>query len=274
MRLRVYPTGCGRFPRPASFFLRSVFLLLLLIPGFSLQAGETSYLDSLLTAAREKELAKDPGWHTLLHYKRTWFGFHSLVDDPRFFLSPSGKTDPQAELEATLRSFFSQELEEAQPSVCRFIGRYDWLAGKLNMDRSKLPVPECPRFAEILEEIKPASVTLIFPAAHINSPASMFGHTLLTVDTVSGSRLLAQAINYSAVTRETFGPLFAIKGLLRFLPRIFFGPSLLRQAPGVQRYRTPGYLGISFEPEWGRGQTPPHAYLRDGQDLLGLLFFR
>jgi hypothetical protein len=155
------------------------------------------------------------------------------VDDPRFFLSPSGKTDPQAELEATLRSFFSQELEEAQPSVCRFIGRYDWLAGKLNMDRSKLPVPECPRFAEILEEIKPASVTLIFPAAHINSPASMFGHTLLTVDTVSGSRLLAQAINYSAVTRETFGPLFAIKGLLGFYPGYF---SVLPYYAKLQEY--------------------------------------
>ena len=132
-----------------------------------------------------------------------------------------------------MRSFFSQELEEAQPSVCRFIARYDWLAEKLKIDRSKLPVPECRRFPEILEEIKPASVTLIFPAAHINSPASMFGHTLLTVDTASGSRLLAQAINYSAVTRETFGPLFAIKGLLGFYPGYF---SVLPYYAKLQEY--------------------------------------
>ena len=232
MRLEAYAPGCGRFPRPASL-LGSVFLLLFLLSGSPLQADEPSYLASLLAAAREKELSKDPAWHTLLHFKKTLFGSHSLIDDPRFFLSPSGKTDPEAELEATLRSFFSQELEEAQPSVCRFVGRYDWLADKLEIDRSKLPVPECRRFQEILEEIKPASVTLIFPAAHINSPASMFGHTLLTVDTASGSRLLAQAINYSAVTRETFGPLFAIKGLFGFYPGYF---SVLPYYAKLQEY--------------------------------------
>ena len=103
----------------------------------------------------------------------------------------------------------------------------------MEIDRSELPVSECRRFQEILEEIKPASVTLIFPAAHINSPASMFGHTLLTVDTASGSRLLAQAINYSAVTRETFGPLFAFKGLFGFYPGYF---SVLPYYAKLQEY--------------------------------------
>jgi len=94
------------------------------------------------------ELWKDPYWHTLLHYKKTFFGLgvHSLVDDPRFFLAPSGKSDPQAELEATLQSLFSVEEDEAQHPVCRFIARYHWLSEKLKIDPSRLPVPECPRF--------------------------------------------------------------------------------------------------------------------------------
>jgi len=47
----------------------------------------------------------------------------------------------------------------------------------------------------------------------MNSPASMFGHTLLTIDTESGTKLLSHALNYAAVTPDTFGPLFAVKGL-------------------------------------------------------------
>jgi len=223
---------CGVLIRPA-FPFRFILLLFLLLPGFPLQANEPSYLLSLLVTARQMELSKDPYWHTLLHYKKTILGFHSLVDDPRFFLAPTGKYDPQAELEATLRSLFSREEDEKRQSVCRFIARYDWLADRLKIDPSRLPVPECHRFSEIVDQIKPASVTLIFPAAHINNPASMFGHTLLTIDTSSQSRLLAYAINYSAVTRETFGPFFAIKGLFGFYPGYF---SMLPYYGKLQEY--------------------------------------
>ena len=179
------------------------------------------------------ELWKDPYWHTLLHYKKGPFGLRSLVDDPRFFLAPSGKSDPKAELEATLQGLFSVGEDETQHPACRFIARYHWLAEKLEIDRSRLPVPECRRFTEMVDQIKPASMTLIFPAAHINSPASMFGHTMLTIDTASRSRLLAYAVNYSAVTRETFGPVFAIKGLFGFYKGYF---SLLPYYAKLQEY--------------------------------------
>jgi hypothetical protein len=224
--------GCRPLTRPASL-LRFILLLLFLLPGFSLQAEEPSYLSSLLSAAQQTELWKDPYWHTLLHYKESLFGLRSQVDDPRFFLAPSGKSDPRAELEATLQSFFSVEEDETQHPVCRFIARYHWLVEKLKIDPSRLPVPECGRFADIMDQVKPASVTLIFPAAHINSPASMFGHTFLTVDTASKSRLLAYAINYSAVTRETFGPVFAIKGLFGFYQGYF---SILPYYAKLQEY--------------------------------------
>jgi hypothetical protein len=222
---------CG--PIRSAFPFRFILFLLFLFPGFPLQAEEPSYLSSLLTAARQLELSNDPYWHALLHYKKTLLGFHSLVDDPRFFLAPEGKYDPQAELEATLTSLFSPEEDEKRHSACRFIARYHWLADRLKIDPSRLPVPECRRFSEIVGRMNPASVTLVFPTAHINSPASMFGHTLLTVDTISKSRLLAQSINYSAVTRETFGPLFAIKGLFGFYPGYF---SMLPYYAKLQEY--------------------------------------
>ena len=222
----------GALIRPP-FPIRFILPLLLLLPGFPLQAEESSYLTSLLDSARQMELSKDAYWQTLLHFKKTFWGFRSLVDDPRFFLDPAGKYDPQAELEATLRSLFDPEEGEKRHPVCRFIARYHWLADRLKIDLARLPVPECRPFSEIVGQIKPATATLIFPTAHMNGPASMFGHTLLTIDTTSQSRLLAYAINYSAFTRDTMGPIFAFKGLFGFYPGYF---SMLPYYGKLQEY--------------------------------------
>jgi hypothetical protein len=191
------------------------FLLLIHFTS-SACAEESTYLASLLDKASQKELYKDPYWHTLLHYKKTIGGVKSLIDDPNFFLSKNGKYDPEDELVATIRGFFQEKKDENKHPVCKFIARYAWLKEKLNIDEANLPVPTCRRFNELIDSIKPEFVNLIFPTSHMNSPASMFGHTLLTIETANKSKLLAYAINYSAVTDETFGPLFAVKGLFGF----------------------------------------------------------
>ncbi|HVN96906.1 MAG TPA: DUF4105 domain-containing protein [Syntrophorhabdaceae bacterium] len=188
-----------------------------------LRAEETSYLESVLNNAREMGLSKDHYWHILLHYKRGLGGFRSLIDDPKFFLAPDGKYDPAAELDATIRAIFHTETGDTKPAVCTFVARYEWIKEKLHLDESRIPRPECRNFNtpiksfdNFVDDIKPESVTLVFPDAHINSPASMFGHTLLAVETASKSKLLAYAVNYAAVTKETFGPLYAVKGLFGF----------------------------------------------------------
>ena len=43
-------------------------------------------------------------------YRDLFGGYTSEQDDPDFFMSSNGKTDPQAELNATLKQFFSEEL--------------------------------------------------------------------------------------------------------------------------------------------------------------------
>jgi hypothetical protein len=208
-------SGRWRFPL---FF---AFLLVLFLPPQLVSAHETAYVEGLVERSRNMGLAKDPYWLVLLHYKQGFSGLRSLVDDPNFFLSPSGKNDSAAELEATIRAFFQPPGDEAKHPVCRFVARFFWLKEKLSIDTSKLPVPMCQRFNRILKDIQPESVSLIFPAAHINGPASMFGHTLLTVDTTHHSRLLAWAINYTAVTTENFGPLFALKAIVGLYPGYF-----------------------------------------------------
>ncbi len=191
------------------------------------------YADRLVAEARSRRLHEAHYWHTLLHYKRGMVGLRSLVDDPKFFASPRGKRDPQAELEATIRAFFEPAVTEGKHPVCRFVARYHWLKAELGLDPGMLPVSECVPFTRLLDQMKPASTSLIFPTSQMNAPASMFGHTLLTYEDASGNKLLAHAVNYAAITRETFGALFAVKGIFGFYPGYF---SVLPYYAKLQEY--------------------------------------
>lgn len=211
----------------------------LLLPGVRATASspaplqESSYLTELLAAARHAELHTDPYWHTLLHYKKGTLGLRSLVDDPDFFAASNGKQDPQAELEGTLRAFFALAPAEGKHPACRFVARYHWLKQRLSIDESRLPNPGCEPFETLMEEIKPKSITLIFPTSHMNSPASMYGHTLISIETLHDSDLLSYAVNYSAFTDETFGPFYIVKGLLGMYEGYF---SILPYYAKLQEY--------------------------------------
>ncbi len=192
-----------------------------------------AHVDRLVDEARRRRLSDDRYWHTLLHYKRGITGLRSLVDDPKFFASPRGKHDPAAELEATIRAFFEPASQDVKHPVCRFVARYYWIKEQLPLDPALLPVNECEDFTRLINDMKPESTTLVFPTAHMNSPASMFGHTLLIYETASRSKLLAYAVNYAAITTDTFGPLFAVKGIFGFYKGYF---SVLPYYAKLQEY--------------------------------------
>ncbi|MDF1878628.1 DUF4105 domain-containing protein [Sulfurimonas sp. SAG-AH-194-C20] len=137
----------------------------------------------------------------------------SEIDDPNFFFATNGKIDSSAELNATLEHFFSDEIKDDNSSVCRFPARYEWLKEKLGAE--DFPQGECREYNKVFHRVDPKSVTLVFPSAHINSPASMFGHTFLRINSSYNSRLLSYAINYAADanTETENGVVFAIKGL-------------------------------------------------------------
>ena len=137
----------------------------------------------------------------------------SEIDDPNFFFSKDGKIDPKSELLATIDSFFSDANLDNNSSICRFPARYAWLKEKLNV--IDFPTSNCSEYNKILHRVDPKSVTLVFPSAHINSPASMFGHTFLRINSSYNSKLLSYAVNYAANanTETENGVVFAIKGL-------------------------------------------------------------
>lgn len=222
--LLIWKTGrYGIFWNSVSFFIVLLYVFLTAVavwPAVN-ERSVNDYISSLIHEAENKKLYDERYWLTLLHYKGNCFGTKSLIDDPRFFLAERGKYDPKAELHATIRAFFEPEKEGEKHPVCRFIARYHWLKEKLAIDPGKLPVPVCQEYDRIIRDVQPETANMIFPTSHINSPASMFGHTFLTVDTANGNKLLSYAVNYSALTRETFGPLYAVKGVFGFYKGYF-----------------------------------------------------
>ena len=182
-------------------------------------AGDDAYLVELARRANDARLFEQRYWHLLLHYREDFGGgYTSEADDPGFFLAPNGKTDPRAELDATLARFFSDELvgRSRQPAQCAFIARYHWLKSMLEIDDRRLPPLPCDRFKAWYAELNPQSISYIFAAAFMNNPSSMFGHTFLRIDQkgqTEQTRLLAYTINYAADVTTDNGAAFAFLGI-------------------------------------------------------------
>ncbi len=185
-------------------------------------APDPAYLPELVARARRLRLAEDPGWIRLGHWRPTVKGgWKSEVDGMAFFRALRGKTDPRAELEATLRGLFdarpvADELSDAQ---CRFPARLAFLAGKLAIDPARLPRRSCPRLEDFLGRVHARAVTLVFSSYYLDNPASAFGHTFLRLDKEEGARegkayeLLDYGVDYAATVTTTNAVLYAFDGL-------------------------------------------------------------
>jgi hypothetical protein len=200
----------------------------LCIPAPTFAAGDV-YLRELIDQAHAAGLAADPEWLALVHYRSNLIfpGMTGQADDPGFYLANDGKTDPGAELDATLRSFFAPavvETDTVQHPQCRFVARYEWLKHSLHFDPQRLPPQSCERFRKWRATMNASALTLVFPSAYINNPSSMFGHTLLRVDTPNQdehTRLLAYAVNYAVGSTTDNGMLFTLKSLVGAYPGLF-----------------------------------------------------
>jgi hypothetical protein len=201
-----------------------VFFVLLTGLGIAWLGETRGYADpppvaALIRQANEANLADSRAWHLLLHYRpRLLGGYKSQIDEPAFFLAPDGKTNPRAELEATLRAFFSPAPvgRSQQPAQCAFIARYHWLKTALAIDDRQLPPQSCDGFEEWFTELSPESISLVFPSAYMHNPASMFGHTFLRIDQqgqTAQTRLLAYAINFAADTTSANWLTYILSGV-------------------------------------------------------------
>jgi len=207
-----------------SHIRNGIFCLLLLLP-LSVNASNIEVIRiKAITAARQIELWNKTQWLNLLHYNMEYGTYTSQVDDDRFFYADDGKTNPEAELNATINHLFIQTENQNQQTQCQFIARSQWLIEQLKIDIRSLPVVHCDEYLEWRQLIHADSVTMIFPAYHLNSPSSMFGHTLLRLDKsgVSKSEWLSYAVNFGAnIDNSDNSLLYAYRGLAGGYPGIF-----------------------------------------------------
>ncbi len=171
-----------------------------------------------------KALAQHHQWLDLLHFHQTGFasGRVAQVDSPGFYLSePNESGDLSAESELRALLGLLQDPVANNDVLCRYPARLHWLSRHSTM--TQLPQLSCEGFDEWLKKLDPKGLTLIFPAAYLNSPSSMYGHTFLRIDRESGQNdLLDYSINFAANTNPDDNELvFTYKGLSGGYPGVF-----------------------------------------------------
>ena len=190
-----------------------MFSRLLLVALCCLFCGKEVWALENVNEAQLKEVSEQRAWRTLLHYHQQGLlgREYSEVDGEDFFLAENGKFDPLAELTATVTAFMQETNGDKSPQ-CRFPARYEYLKKQfpaLSFYRSV-----CPTFDEWFAQVKGSKLNLIFPSSYINSPSSMYGHTLLRLDGKQGHNLLSYAINFAAYTDPGDDEItYSIKGL-------------------------------------------------------------
>ncbi|OWP69259.1 DUF4105 domain-containing protein [Pseudomonas sp. K2I15] len=174
---------------------------------------------------RLQQLANDPFWLSLGHYESGKFeGWRSYVSDKKFFLAPDGAHHPDQELKATVEALYAPASLGEKHAQCVYPARTRWLKDQLHL--TDLPALDCKEFKQWFKDVAPHSAVMIFPAAYLNSPSSMFGHTLLRIDQAdvqsNNTALLSYAINFGAYIEGSDNSiLYAWKGLMGGYPGLF-----------------------------------------------------
>lgn len=152
----------------------------------------------LLSIFAFAQTSEDPQWRALLHYE----GDTSSLG-ANFFLHPNGAQDPEAEFQATKSQLENPEIR------CRFPARALYF-GVEPKGQSDL----CERWKKWKDAISAEGLEFVFAAAYMNSPSSMYGHTLLKFPR-SGKQeeLLDYTLNYGAFTGDSAGLPYIWKGL-------------------------------------------------------------
>lgn len=190
-----------------TFFSSAFFLAFLLLSQNSF--ANTPIPSDILEKISTHKLYDTKQWRRLLHHKDG----KSEIDDPSFFLSSNGKTDLEGELKATILKLINDKTDNKKSTLCYYPSRSNWILKQLPSLKPKIKTPKCTALKKEISTLNVKQVTLILASAHINSPASAFGHTFLRLDTSDDTVLASYSVNYAAITGETNGFVYAYQGL-------------------------------------------------------------
>ena len=192
------------------------------------------------TKAETLRLGQSREWRRILLYVPHWIGGpKSLADQPEFFISADGGSDPAEEMRATIKAFFAPwDGDPNNHPVCRFPMRFKFIGRSLNEVFPAELKPRCGNYQLWRSEHLITGLSLVFASNYLNNPASLYGHTFIRLhrkrDDGSGSSpLLDYAVNFAAnptTANPVLYPLFGLAGR-------FFGTfSLMPYYVKVQEY--------------------------------------
>lgn len=195
-----------------------------------------SIYEQLSEQALALNLAEQTTWRRLLYLKDSQPGRTnsakantSPVKNPEFFVSPEGRSDPQAELLALLEKMTAKNLSATEQStnqavLCRFPARIHWLQQQLAIPDAELAPMDCGEFDAWLAKLDPKRLSVIFAEEYLDNPLSAFGHTLMLIDS-SESLADPAAIDHAHALNDTVAGnpddnfvLYAIKSMTGLYP--------------------------------------------------------
>ena len=144
----------------------------------------------------------DEAWLKLLHYHKTLGGYRGLVENQDFYISPDGRDNPIAEFAAEIKAFADGT------EKCRFPARFNYLKqlGKVQGD-----LKNCNEDQQFMHDVRPNGITILLTNAYMSNPASLFGHTLVRIDTArKGTQMLAHGSNFGADSGTEHGVMLSL----------------------------------------------------------------
>lgn len=167
-------------------------------------------------------LARHQTWLKLIKYEassETATGWLSAIHADSFFLANNGKTNPLAELRATIKHFQSSDAElvdDEHPS-CRFPARYIWLSRKLEGNVELAPMAKCAKYNDWIRNGDTHSISFVLATGYLENPASFYGHTILKMNSSQNrtSREIEDvSVNYGAIVPDEENPVsYIFKGI-------------------------------------------------------------
>ena len=166
------------------------------------------FFPTVCFASEYISIANSSEWLKLLHYQQEIFGgYEGLVENDDFYVSGKGRENPFEELKAEIKEF-----KKEQGKKCEFPARFEFLK---NHNLVSGDLQNCTEYQQFMGDVQPDGISVLFTNAYMNNPASLFGHTLIRIDTKrKGTQMLAHGTNFGADSGSEYGFIFALKGLL------------------------------------------------------------
>lgn len=168
---------------------------------------------AVCTFADENETVSQ--WRQMMQYQNLGAGFKSKIKPSEFFISPSGATDPQTELQATL-TFFQQVLPASnQHPQCVYPARYSVLKKAF-----KLAAPVfCQDISDWKSKYQMSYVSLFYAGPYMSSPSSVFGHSFLLLGSAKTEEYSQLTFNFAAdIPSDVSAFNYAFKGITGGFP--------------------------------------------------------